>query len=85
MACMATLTAKTTLRVSPEDLAEIDRRARAHGMSRTGFLVALGAGRGLPLTDCEGLSGRVEVLEHQMRAACKSLDLLGLPVDGGVV
>lgn len=79
------MTAKTTLRVRPEDLATIDARARAHGLSRTRFLVLLGVGRDLPLTDAEGLTGRVEVLERQMDGARRSLEVLGVPVDGGVV
>lgn len=76
---------KTTLRVSLEDLAVIDQRARAHGMSRTRFLVSLGVGRGLPLTASEGIERRVVALERQMAGARESLELLGFPVDGNGV
>jgi hypothetical protein len=70
--------AKTTLRATVEDLAEIDRRARDHGLNRTAYLTALGTGRALPVPAALGLTGRVEVLERQMAAVRR---LLGLQDD----
>jgi hypothetical protein len=66
---------RTTLRASSEDLAEIDRRARDHGLNRSVYLIELGCGRALPVPLVLGLSARVEALEERMAAIDRLLGL----------
>lgn len=82
MYVVAVIEAKRTTFWAPvDDLEVIDQRAQDLGMSRSRYLVTVGTGRDLPLLGAEGLTERVVVLERQMAAANKGLQLLGL-LDG---
>lgn len=69
------------MRVPAADLAEIDRLARAHGVSRTKYLIERGLGRDLADTLPVGLAARVEELLRWRDAADQNFRLLGLPVE----
>jgi uncharacterized protein (DUF1778 family) len=67
----------TSIRVSDEDLAEIDRRAAAAGVSRTQYIIDRALGR-LPGTELEeqldDLRERIETLESPRRRSRRKVD-----------
>jgi uncharacterized protein (DUF1778 family) len=59
----ATAKKMTALRIAPDELEEIDRRARAHRMTRTEYMVRA-ALEDLPAT--KTVVQRLEALEHRL-------------------
>lgn len=72
---------KTTLRARPEEFAELDRLARAHGVSRATYLIERGLGRDLAFTVPAGLAERVEAIERWREVADKRFKLLAMEID----